>query len=149
MAAGSSAGAAPKPKPPAITVIGTFRIPALKVKKKIYQGTHKRVLNKGGFCLWNGTAAPTSTTGHSAYFAHRTTAGGPAKRSHLLNIGDEILVNDVSYRVTSKAVVPRSQWGTGLTDVSGGRTLAIVTCSKANGLPTSLKHRLIIRAAAV
>jgi len=133
-----------KPKPP--TSIGVLSIPKIGVSKKIYSGTKPAILNRGGFCLWLGTAPPGSF-GHSAYFAHRTSHGGPMRKAHLLVPGDTILVNDVTYTVTSTEIVPRTMWVKGLSYGSAvPRSLTIVACSKANGLPTSLKYRIIVRA---
>jgi hypothetical protein len=72
------------------------------------------------------------------------------RKGHLLEAGDTIVVNDVTYTVTGKEVIHRSMWGRGLGNggVFSARSLTIVSCSKANGMPTSLKYRLVIRAAA-
>jgi LPXTG-site transpeptidase (sortase) family protein len=129
--------------------LGTIRIPAINVTKKLYSGTSKRVLARGGFGHWIYTAKP-GALGHCTLFAHRTSAGGPMRKAHLLTPGDIIEIGTVTYTVTAKEVVHRSQAHLGLLHQGppSTRTLALVACSKANGLPTSLKYRIIIRAVA-
>lgn len=72
------------------------------------------------------------------------------RKSHLLVPGDLIQIGSVTYTVTEKEIVHRSQASAGLAHrgIGGTRTLALIACSKANGLPTSLQYRIIIRAVA-
>ena len=64
--------------------MGTVKITRLKLNKPIYSGTSNKVLNRGGFGYWVGSAKP-GKTGHSILFAHRTSAGGPLRNAHLLD----------------------------------------------------------------
>jgi len=127
--------------------LGTVRIPRIALNKKVYSGTSNAVLNKGGFGHWKSSAKP-GATGHSILFAHRTTAGGPMRKAHLIRIGDKILVNGVTYTVRAKEIIRKSEARRALTYGSSGRRLSLITCTKANGLPTSTAYRLIIRATA-
>lgn len=121
--------------------------------RKLYEGTDKHILNRGGVSHWAGTASPLSN-GNCVLFGHRTAAGGPLRNSHRLVVGDSITLTvgeeSLTYRVVEAPfVVPKNDlvsvalWG----DDTVPR-LSIVSCSKANKKPTSTAYRLVVRAEA-
>ena len=136
-------------------VPGTRRSRSVKVAKTkpIYEGTAKRILNTGGLCHWTGTAAPLED-GNCVLFGHRTSAGGPLRKSHNLKVGDPITLaiggRSLTYYVSEKPVVVEASdlhavavWGP-----ADKPCLTLVACSKLNGQATSSKYRLLIRAEA-
>ena len=127
--------------------MGNVKIARLKLNKPIYSGTTNKVLNRGGFGHWVGSAKP-GKTGHTILFAHRTSAGGPLRNAHLLKVGDVVVVGGVSYRVRAKEIIKSNNRSRALNYGRTGRRLSLITCTKPNGLPTSTKYRLIIRATA-
>jgi LPXTG-site transpeptidase (sortase) family protein len=131
----------------AAATLGTVRIAKLKLNKPVYSGTTNRVLNRGGFGHWVGSAKP-GKSGHAILFAHRTSAGGPLRNAHKLKIGDVIVAGGVTYRVRAKEIVKSNAKRKALSYGKSGRRLSLITCTKPNGLPTSTKYRLIIRATA-
>ena len=130
-----------------------YRTNRVAVTKKLYEGTHKAVLNKGGLCHWFGTPKPFEN-GNCVLFGHRTTAGGPLRTAHRLRVGDPITLTSngmtLTYTVAEPPVVVGAKdftsvvgWGT-----STMPCLTLVTCTMRNKLPTSTRYRLLIRATA-
>jgi LPXTG-site transpeptidase (sortase) family protein len=146
-AAGAFGGQLAAGRADAAATLGTVRIPRIDVNKPVYSGTSTKVLNKGGFGHWVSSARP-GAYGHSILFAHRTSAGGPLRKAHLLKVGDVIIAGGVTYRVRAKEIVRSNARRQALNYGSSGRRLSLITCTKPNGLPTSTKYRLIIRATA-
>jgi LPXTG-site transpeptidase (sortase) family protein len=127
--------------------LGTISIPRIGVRKSIYSGTTNTVLNRGGFGHWVGSAKP-GKVGHSILFAHRTSAGGPLRKAHLLKVGDKFTAGGVVYTVRAKQIVGSKEKKKALNYGSAGKRMSLITCTKPNGQPTSTKYRLIIRATA-
>lgn len=128
----------------------TLRVP---VTKGLYLGTYKKVLDKGGLCHWFGTSMPLEN-GNCVLFGHRTSAGGPLRRSERLRVGDPITItsNDLTltYYVTQAPFVITAadfgsvaSWGDPTVPC-----LTLVSCSMRNKMPTSTKYRLLVRAVA-
>jgi hypothetical protein len=128
----------------------TIRVP---ISKHLYLGTYKRVLDKGGLCHWFGTSMPLEN-GNCVLFGHRTSAGGPLRRSERLRVGDPITITSngltLTYYVSQAPFVisaadfsPVVTWG----DVSVP-CLTLVSCTMRNKMPTSTKYRLLVRATA-
>lgn len=135
---------------------GTSRTRSVKVArtKPMYEGTTKKVLNRGGLCHWFGTPAPLER-GNCVLFGHRTSAGGPLRNSHLMKVGDIIEVTyggrTLTYTVAEPPLVVLASdylsvatWG-----APNVPCLTLVACTKLNKLPSSTKYRLLIRAQAV
>lgn len=136
-----------------IGVTRRYRTVTLPKTKGLYAGTEKTVLDRGGLCHWTGSAEPFAV-GNCVLFGHRTSAGGPLRNSHRIKIGDPIVLTvggtALTYFVTEKPKVISSSdvaevmlWGN--PSLPG---LTLVSCTKANKLPTSTKYRLLIRAQA-
>jgi len=123
--------------------------------KNTYEGTATKTLNYGGLCHWIGTARPLSN-GNCVMFGHRTSYGGPLRYTHRMKVGDQIVLEidgqgSKTYRVaeppkviTSRDFAEAINWG----DRSRSN-LTLVACTRSNGLPTSTKFRLLIRATEV
>jgi LPXTG-site transpeptidase (sortase) family protein len=135
---------------------GSTRTRTVKVPKTkpIYEGTAKKILNTGGLCHWFGTPAPLEN-GNCVLFGHRTSAGGPLRNSHRMKVGDPITLTvagqTLTYYVAEKPLVIASNdfhsvagWGN-----PNKPCLTLVACTKSNGMPTSTKYRLLIRAQAL
>lgn len=130
--------------------VRTVKVPKTKA---VHEGTTKKILNSGGLCHWAGTPEPLAN-GNCVLFGHRTSAGGPLRNSHRLQVGDPITLTvnqrTLTYYVTEKPLVVEANdfhsvaiWGR--PDLP---CLTLVACTKANGQPTSTKYRLLIRAQA-
>lgn len=137
-------------------IVGTRRYRTVRVPrtKALYAGTDNPILDKGGLCHWPGTAA-LFNPGNCVLFGHRTSAGGPLRNSHRLRVGDQIVLTSagttLTYTVMLKPFVIASNdvssvvlWGD-----NSAPFLTLVSCSKANRLPTSKKYRLLVRAQAL
>jgi LPXTG-site transpeptidase (sortase) family protein len=146
-AAGAVTGQLVAGRADAAATLGTVKIARIGVNKPVYSGTTTKVLNKGGFGHWVSSAKP-GKNGHSILFAHRTSAGGPLRNAHKLKVGDVIVAGGVTYRVRSKEIVKSNARRKALNYGSSGKRLSLITCTKPNGMPTSTKYRLIIRATA-
>ena len=122
--------------------------------KKLYEGTAKHILNRGGVSHWTGTVPPLSN-GNTVLFGHRTAAAGPLRNAHKLRIGDAITLivggESLAYYVSQEPfVVSASDLETVGTYGDGTKpVLTMVSCSKLNKKPTSKKYRLLIRAEAL
>lgn len=129
----------------AATGLGSVSIPKLKLVRPVYSGTSQKVLNKGGFGHWVGSAKP-GATGHCILFAHRTSAGGPLRRANALKPGDVVLANGTKYTVKRLEIIGNRQVSRALSFSGGAKRISLITCTKPNGTPTSTKWRLIVRA---
>jgi len=127
--------------------LGSVAIPRIRLVRPVYSGTSQKVLNKGGFGHWIGSAKP-GTNGHCVLFAHRTSAGGPLRKANLLKAGDVVTANGVKYTVRKLEIIGNRQVGRALNYAGGVKRLSLITCTKPNGTPTSTKWRLIVRASA-
>ena len=125
--------------------LGKMRIPKLHVAKTIYHGTSNQVLNRGGFGLWVGSAAP-GHVGHSIVFGHRTSAGGPLRRLNALRPGDLVIAGGKTYTVRKSEIISGTDVTRALSYGAGGMRLSIITCTKHDGTPTSTRYRLVVRA---
>ena len=119
----------------------------LKLSKPVYSGTSNKVLEPRRLRSL-GRLGEAGQDGHSILFAHRTSAGGPLRNAHKLKVGDTIVVNRVTYRVRAKEIIKSNNRSRALSYGKRGKRLSLITCTKPNGLPTSTKYRLIIRATA-
>ena len=130
--------------------------------KTLYKGTSNAALNRG-IGLWPDSEMPGGN-GHVLLFAHRTSAGGPMRNSHLLKAEvkdllrpgtvrppDSVFIDSHEYIIEQIHVVPAKPvhnvliYPPELPGATGGR-LSIATCSLKSGRPTSLQYRLVIRA---
>jgi LPXTG-site transpeptidase (sortase) family protein len=163
---------AKKPPPPKIVSVGLVGAPRLwglrtvrdkktrkrvkvPVTKKLYLGTEVRILNKGGLCHFVGTPDPNAV-GNSVFFGHRTSYGGLLRKSERFKLGDQIMISyggkTKTYAVVTVPFVVKKDdsdavflW-TPPPDKAG---ITVVSCTKPNKKPTSIKYRLVVRAVEV
>ena len=82
-------------------------------------------------------------------FGHRTNAGGPYRHQHLLQGGDLLFLTTsdgrrYTYEMAAKHLtgkVPNEILWTA--SALGGETVALVSCTQLNRLPTNTAYRLI------
>ena len=119
--------------------------------RKLYEGTQKHILNRGGVSHWLGMPPPL-TNGNCVLFGHRTAAGGPLRNAHRL--GDLITLtvgpDSLTYRVAEAPFVVDKDDFVSVAKWSDDTIprITLVACSKANKKPTSTAYRLIVRAEA-
>ena len=111
--------------------------------------TLNQVANLGYAAAWS-TDHRVATPGNVMLFGHRTTHGGPFRYLNLLLPGDEfILVGQdghwYHYTVVDQRVTaPVFSIIKAIAAPYGPMTSQLVACSKPNGTPTSVKHRIVI-----
>jgi LPXTG-site transpeptidase (sortase) family protein len=128
--------------------VTTISIPRIEVRKPVYEGTSAAILNLGGFGHWLGSAMP-GKAGNCMIGAHRVEAGGPLRRIHRLAGGDTITLAGVTYRVVSKYVIPATSMGRAVAWDPGRKCgLTLFSCSRRDGMPSSIWHRYVVHAIA-
>ncbi len=129
-------------KPPSYIVLGTFKIPSLKISQNLLEGTDRQL--KYGVGHLTGSAMP-GQKGNVVVAGHRSY---PFRHLDKLKEGDKIIVNfngeNHNYTVFDKFdVLPEETWV--LKAVTGEEeVLTIITCTPY----IVSSHRLIIRARA-
>jgi sortase A len=133
----------------AVSLPATLRIPSIGVNTTVFKGTGQTALRKG-VGHWTGSAAP-GNRGACIIFGHRTSYGGPFRNLHRVKTGAIITVGTVRYKVIVQPSVIRASEVPNLLDwnpAGRGRGLVLLACSQANGAPTSLSYRIVVRAVA-
>lgn len=125
--------------------IGTLRIQRIGLEKTVVAGVTVADL-KNGPGHFPQTPMP-GELGNAAIAAHRTTFGGPFLHLDQLDVGDEIVFENLYqqqfvYRVTGTEVVNPSDGHVINTTDPDLATLTLVTCTP----PTTSRQRLIIHA---
>lgn len=137
--------------PPLADVPWLLELPTLGVRSWVYDGDGDTITDAGHSWHWPGTGY-LGQRAHVALFAHRTEAGGPYRNIHRLRDGDPIVLNSLddrrfTYRVVRRDITDDSASNIGAaTRLVPGTTVSLIACSLANGLPTSLRYRLIVTA---
>lgn len=137
--------------PPLAEVPWLLELPTLGVRSWVYDGDGDTITDAGHSWHWPGTGY-LGQRAHVAMFAHRTEAGGPYRNIHRLRDGDPIVLNTgddrrFTYRVVRRDITDDSAENIGAaTRLVSGTTVSLIACSLANGLPTSLRYRLIVTA---
>lgn len=144
-------------RPPVLGQVSSVRLWSRRPTTKggggarvIYDGETLAVLNLGGLGRLRGTALPNAL-GHCVLAGHRTSHGGPLRRTHTLVVGDTITVVGSGLTKTYRLVEPQT-----IVDAADRKTvvhwgdpsmssLTLVACSKRNHLPTDVRFRLISR----
>ena len=137
-----------EPPPPGGPLPWIVQIPRLGLTHKVYDGNADRVVNSGNTWHWSGTGL-VGQGGNIVLFGHRTEYGGPYRYQHLLRGGDELYIytsdsggtSTGCQRSTSRASTPPTS--SAATRRLGGETISVVSCSRTDRLPTSLRHRLV------
>ena len=147
-------GVVNNPPPPVAKPPWLLEVPALGLRSQVLDGDPDAVTDSGRTWHWTGTG-DLGQRAHVVLFAHRTEAGGPLRNVHRLVNGDVIRLHAGDGRVFTYSVAQRE-----ITDDQADNILAatrrleastvsLVACSRPNGLPTSLSHRLIVTASLV
>ena len=125
----------------------TISIPAIGLSAPLQADAEENDL-VGGPGWWPGTSYP-GVTGNMAMFGHRTEHTAPFRRLNQLKAGDTVTITGDHrtsvYVVESRQVVAAADTG----DYIGpfdGTLLTLIACSRPDGTPTSLKHRIIVTA---
>lgn len=159
-------GFAVNPSPPVAAPPWTLEIPALRNRagtraghvSAVYAGSADAIVDAGHVWHWTGTGG-MGRAGNVGLFAHRTSAGGPWYRMHELRAGDDVILwvnrpedrRRFRYRIvrTDMVLNVRSSTPTSVarileaTRYVPGPTVSLISCSRADRMPTSLDHRLI------
>jgi len=144
----ATVGPAINPPPPGGPIPWLLEIPRLGLSHWVVDGDAKQTVDSGQTWHWTGTGL-VGQGGNSVLFGHRTEAGGPYRNQHLIQGGDELIVNTAdqrryTYRKVGEYITSKyANDILGATRRIGGETVSLVSCSKTNRLPTSLEHRLI------
>ncbi len=136
------------PLPPGGPIPWIVQIPRLGLTHNVYDGNAGRVVNSGNTWHWSGTGL-VGQGGNIVLFGHRTEYGGPYRYQHLLRGGDELYIYTSDqrryiYRMAAEYIT--SEYASdilGATRRLGGETISVVSCSRTDRLPTSLRHRLV------
>lgn len=139
------------PTPQAVGPEWLLRVPRLGLQSRVLDGDSVAVTDAGHTWHWTGTG-DMGQTANVAVFAHRTSAGGPFRNVHLLTAGDAVEIVTPDGRLFEYEVVNRVLTSDERDDIlNGSRTIspssiALIACSRANFLPTSLDHRIVVNA---
>lgn len=157
------------PAPPPAAPPWTVEVPALPTRRggrgwssRVLAGRADPIVDSGRTWHWTGTGF-VGQVSNIGLFAHRTEAGAPLYYMHELRRGDEILVTVADrpgdrrrfrYRVVRTDMVLDVRASTrensrrilAATRLHPGATISLIGCALADGLPTSLDHRIIVTA---
>lgn len=136
------------PPPPGGPIPWIVQVPRFGLDHWVFDGDADRVVDSGNTWHWTGTGL-TGQGGNIVLFGHRTEAGGPYRNQHYLRSGDLLHIFTADGRRYDYQMVAwyvTSKYSNDILATSrriGGETVSLVSCSKTNGLPTSLEHRLV------
>ena len=139
------------PTPQAVGPEWLLRVPRLGLQSRVLDGDSVTVTDAGHTWHWTGTG-DMGQTANVALFAHRTSAGGPFRNVHLLEAGDAVEIVTPDGRLFEYEVVGRVLTSDERDDILNGSraispsSIALIACSRANFLPTSLDHRIVVNA---
>lgn len=139
------------PTPQAVGPEWLLRVPRLGLQSRVLDGDSVAVTDAGHTWHWTGTG-DMGQTANVAVFAHRTSAGGPFRNVHLLTAGDAVEIVTPDGRLFEYEVVNRVLTSDERDDILNGSraispsSIALIACSRANFLPTSLDHRIVVNA---
>ena len=114
----------------------------------VYDGAPNPIVDRGNSWHWTGTGL-AGQGGSIVFFGHRTKAGGPYRYQHLLRGGDELTLLTDDGRRYSYQMVAEHLTGKDPSEILstassyGGETVALVSCTQLNRLPTNTAYRLI------
>lgn len=137
------------PDPPAIGPNWTLRVPRIGLTSTVMAGSATAVTDSGRSWHWEGTGY-LGENAHVGAFAHRTSAGGPYRYLHLLQVGDTwtLTTNDgreYTYRMVRRDLTDANPTNIlAATRFHPGRTFSMIACSKTNFQPTSLSWRIVV-----
>jgi LPXTG-site transpeptidase (sortase) family protein len=125
------------------------RVKVLRTRA-VWEGTDTKTLDKGGLCHWLGTAPPLAN-GNCVLFGHRTKARGLLRNVHRVKSNDRFVLSingqSKTYSVVQPKVIIGSKdfaqainWGD-----KNKSYITLVACTKPNGMPSSTKHRFLVR----
>jgi len=136
------------PPPPGGPIPWIVQIPRLGLTHNVYDGDADRIVDSGNTWHWTGTGL-VGQGRNTVLFGHRTEAGGPYRNQHLLRGGDELYIYTSDqrryiYRMAAEYITSEfSRDILAATRRVGGETISVVSCSRTDRLPTSLRHRLV------
>jgi hypothetical protein len=136
------------PPPPGGPLPWFVQIPRLGLTHTVREGDADRTVNSGFTWHWTGTGL-VGQGANCVLFGHRTEVGGPYRNQHLLQGGDELYIYTSDqrryiYRMVAEYITSRFPSDIlATTRRIGGETVSVVSCSRRDGLPTSLEYRLI------
>lgn len=157
------------PAPPPAAPPWVVEVPAMRTRRvgrgwssRVLAGRADPIVDSGRTWHWTGTGF-VGQMSNIGLFAHRTEAGAPVYYMHELRPGDEIIVTVADrpgdrrrfrYRVVRTDMVLNVRDSTpanaqrilAATRLHRGATVSLIGCSRADGLPTSLDHRIIVTA---
>lgn len=157
------------PAPPPAAPPWTVEVPALRNRRggrgwssRVLAGRADPIVDSGRTWHWTGTGF-VGQMSNIGLFAHRTEAGATLYFMHELRQGDEIFVTVADrpgdrrrfrYRVVRTDMVLNVRNSTpanaqrilSATRLHRGATVSLIGCALADGLPTSLDHRIIVTA---
>jgi LPXTG-site transpeptidase (sortase) family protein len=145
----ASAAKKPRRRPVPPTPIGAIQIPRLSLLRSVFEGTALATLNYGPGHLV-GTAG-LGELGNCVIGGHRTTAGGVFRNINRLAPGDPIVLHladgsAITYTTLEVRIIrPLDPWAVEQNPLT---QLSLFACTKPNGLPTSAKFRIVVRAQA-
>lgn len=137
------------PAPPASPPPWTLRVPRIGLTSLVAAGNAVAVTDSGLSWHWAGTGY-MGEDAHVAFFAHRTTHGGPYRYLHYLQLGDTWTVTTGDNREYTYRMVRRDLTNAvtanilAATRVHPGTTVSLIACTKTNWQPTSLSWRIVV-----
>lgn len=146
-----SVAAPANPSPQTAKPEWLLRIPRLGVESRVLDGDSIEVTDAGHTWHWSGTG-DMGMTANVALFAHRTSAGGPFRNIHLLQLGDAVEIVTDDNRLFEYEMVNRILTSDERDDIlEASRALspssvALIACTRSNFLPTSLDYRIVVNA---
>jgi len=138
----------PDPPPPGGPIPWLVTVPRFGLNQWVFEGNAARIVDSGNTWHWTGTGLAGQGT-NIVLFGHRTEAGGPYRNQHFLRGGDmlHLFTSDgrrYNYRMAAEFITSEhSRDILAACRRIGGETVSLVSCTKTNRLPTSLRYRLI------
>ena len=144
----ASVGVPIDPPPPGGPLPWLVQIPRMGVTHWVFDGNPDRIVDAGHTWHWTGTGL-VGQGANSVLFGHRTEHGGPYRNQHFLRPGDDLYITTADqrryrYRMSGERIT--SEFSNDIlraTRLVAGETVSVVSCSKTNRLPTSLRNRLV------
>jgi hypothetical protein len=136
------------PPPPPGPLPWMVNVARMGLSGGVFAGAADPIVDSGHSWHWTGTGL----VGHGSkvvVFGHRTEAGGPYRYQHELRAGDLLYVHTAdrrryTYRMAAEYIT--GKYPSQILDAArrtAGATFTLVSCSRANRLPTSLEYRIV------